>query len=204
MTGAVMSEIFAELCCPFASAPLGPQGADRVELHFSANAGEPLAPLSQVASGGELSRVLLAIQGVLSRGDSVATYVFDEVDAGVGGAVAEAIGRRLRRIAKERQVLCITHLPQIAVFSDAHFRVEKGVEAGRTVTRVVALDEAESVEEVARMLAGARVTKSALEHARELRRAAHAAPLRVVQGESAAKPAVRRPRRAGSARRACG
>ncbi len=201
-----------ELCMPAASleaqiatdTTLGPRGADRVELQFSANAGEPMAPLSQVASGGELSRVLLAIQGVLSRGDSVATYVFDEVDAGVGGAVAEAIGRRLRRISKERQVLCITHLPQIAVFADAHFRVEKGVEEGRTVTNVVALDETESIEEVARMLAGARVTKSALEHARELRRTAHAAPLRVVQGDSKAKPAVRRPRRAGSARRACG
>jgi DNA repair protein RecN (Recombination protein N) len=210
--GAELRTELDELCMASASleaqivteSALGPRGADRVELHFSANAGEPMAPLSRVASGGELSRVLLAIQGVLSRGDSVATYVFDEVDAGVGGAVAEAIGRRLRRISKERQVLCITHLPQIAVFADAHFRVEKGVEEGRTVTRVVALDEDESVEEVARMLAGARVTQSALEHARELRRTAHAAPLRVVQGTNEPKPAVRRPRRAGSARRACG
>ena len=182
----------------------GPRGRDRVELHFSANSGEELAPLSQVASGGELSRVLLAIQGVLSRGDSVATYVFDEVDAGVGGAVAEAIGRRLRNISKQRQVICITHLPQIAAFGDAHFRVEKSVQAGRTVTSVEHLDEEESVEEIARMLAGARVTKSAREHARELRRAAHAAPLRVVAGAKVAEPAIRRSRKAGPARRACG
>ena len=96
-----------------------------VEFLFSANAGEPVAPLRRVASGGELSRVLLAIKGVLAAGDRVATYVFDEVDAGVGGAVAEAIGQRLRGAATGHQVLCITHLPQIAAFADAHFRVEQ-------------------------------------------------------------------------------
>ncbi|MEZ4220047.1 MAG: DNA repair protein RecN [Polyangiaceae bacterium] len=185
------------------SEPLGPRGLDQVELHFSANPGEPLAPLSKVASGGELSRVLLAIQGVLAKGDSVSTYVFDEVDAGVGGAVAEAIGRRLRRIAAERQVICITHLPQIAAFADHHLRVEKGVEDGRTVTRVSPLGERESVEEIARMLAGARVTKSALEHARELKRAARGAALRVVNGNAKA-PALRTSRKTGAARQVCG
>jgi DNA repair protein RecN (Recombination protein N) len=147
---------------------LGPRGLDRVELAFSANAGEPLGSLSKVASGGELSRVLLAIKGVLATGDQVATYVFDEVDAGVGGAVAEAIGRRLHRAARERQVLCITHLPQIAAFADAHYRVEKRSEGGRTVTRVVRLEDEARVEELARMLGGARVTASARKHAQEL------------------------------------
>jgi DNA repair protein RecN (Recombination protein N) len=116
-----------------ADGQLGPRGQDRVEFLFTANPGEPLAPLNKVASGGELSRVLLALKGVLATGDHVTTYVFDEVDAGVGGAVAEAIGRRLHAAAQRRQVLCITHLPQIAAFADAHFRVEKHTHAGRTI-----------------------------------------------------------------------
>ncbi|MCA9662591.1 MAG: DNA repair protein RecN, partial [Myxococcales bacterium] len=146
----------------------GPRGRNRVELLFTANPGEPAASLSRVASGGELSRVLLAFKGVLATGDHVTTYVFDEVDAGVGGAVAEAIGRRLYRASRQRQVLCITHLPQIAAFADAHFRVEKLTEGGRTTTRVTRLDEAARVEELARMLGGARVTASAREHAAQL------------------------------------
>ncbi|HLT37791.1 MAG TPA: DNA repair protein RecN, partial [Enhygromyxa sp.] len=145
--------------------PLNSRGRDRAELRFSANAGEPLAALTKVASGGELSRVLLAVKSVLSTGDAVTTYVFDEVDAGVGGAVAEAIGRRLHAAAQHRQVLCITHLPQIAAFADAHFRVEKHTQAGRTITRVVKLSDEEQVEEIARMLGGSRVSASAREHA---------------------------------------
>ncbi|MCA9594402.1 MAG: DNA repair protein RecN [Myxococcales bacterium] len=160
---------------------LSPRGLDAVELSFSANVGEPLAPLTRVASGGELSRVLLAIKGVLSTGDSVATYVFDEVDAGVGGAVAEAIGRRLTKAADGHQVLCITHLPQIAAFADRHFRVEKTTENGRTLTRVRRLSEEESVEEIARMLGGATITDSARRHARALREQARGrAPAKVV------------------------
>lgn len=146
----------------------GPRGIDRVEFLFSANEGESVSPLRKVASGGELSRVLLAIKGVLAAGDRVATYVFDEVDAGVGGAVAEAIGRRLRRAAASHQVLCITHLPQIAAFADAHFRVEKHTRRGRTTTKVVRLDDGERVEELARMLGGAKVSQSARDHAQEL------------------------------------
>ncbi|HOU94081.1 MAG TPA: hypothetical protein PLU22_23685, partial [Polyangiaceae bacterium] len=140
---------------------LGPRGLDRVEILFSANAGEPLAPLSRVASGGELSRVLLALKNVTASGDpgggagrragsGVATYVFDEVDAGVGGAVAVAIGQRLRQAAAGSQVLCITHLPQLAAFADAHLRVEKRTRGGRTTAHVRRLDEAERVEELAR------------------------------------------------------
>jgi DNA repair protein RecN (Recombination protein N) len=147
---------------------LGPHGVDRVEFLFTANPGEPLAPLRKVASGGELSRVLLALKGVLAAQDRVSTYVFDEVDAGVGGAVAEAIGRRLRQAAADHQVLCITHLPQIAAFADAHYRVEKRTRKGRTITRVVQLTEEERVEELARMLGGAKVTRSAREHAAQL------------------------------------
>ncbi len=148
---------------------LGPKGLDRVEFLFSANPGEPPASLSRVASGGELSRVLLAIRGAVANASAgVATYVFDEVDAGVGGAVAEAIGQRLALAAKGTQVLCITHLPQIAAFAEAHFRVEKRVIDERTTTRVVRLNMEERVEELARMLGGARVTDTAREHARQL------------------------------------
>lgn len=182
---------------------LGPRGVDRIELLFSANPGEPLAPMSRVASGGELSRLLLALKtagssrpGRSRRATSgVATYVFDEVDAGVGGAVAIAIGQRLRAAAAGSQVLCITHLPQVAAFADAHFRVEKQVRAGRTTARVVRLDEAARVEELARMLGGAAVTESARAHARQLlaeaRRSAGARRRR----------AVSRPRRPDTAER---
>ncbi len=169
----------------------GPRGLDRVELLFSANPGEPPAPLNRVASGGELSRVLLALKNVLGDDDRVATYVFDEVDAGVGGAVAEAIGLRLRHAASDHQVLCITHLPQIAAFADAHFRVEKRAEGGRTVTRVVRLPDDERIEELARMLGGARVTESAREHARQLR----AEALRGSTPAAAPAPAPAKPRR---------
>lgn len=146
----------------------GPHGIDAVEFLFSANPGESVAPLRKVASGGELSRVLLAIKNVLASGDQVATYVFDEVDAGVGGAVAESIGRRLKAAAGSHQVLCITHLPQIAAFADAHFRVEKKTSKGRTTTAVVELSEDERIEELARMLGGKKVTASARQHARAL------------------------------------
>ncbi len=167
----------AKLEVRIGAAELSATGADAVELLFSANAGEPVAPLRKVASGGELSRVLLAIKGVLAAGDRVATYVFDEVDAGVGGAVAESIGRRLKRAASEHQVLCITHLPQIAAFADAHFRVEKKAAKGRTTTRVVRLDDEQRVEELARMLGGKRVTQSARDHAEALLEAAAGARL---------------------------
>ncbi|PRQ02543.1 DNA repair protein RecN [Enhygromyxa salina] len=167
---------------------LGPRGRDRAELRFSANAGEPLAPLNKVASGGELSRVLLAVKSVLSTQQRVATYVFDEVDAGVGGAVAEAIGLRLRKAASKHQVLCITHLPQIAAYAEAHFRVRKQVVDGRTVTRVERLDDDERVEELARMLGGKQVTHSAREHARALIEQARK-PARASKAKSAkAKP----------------
>lgn len=154
---------------------LGPRGFDRVEFLLSANPGEDLAPLTRVASGGELSRVLLAIRGVLSGAGAVATYVFDEVDAGVGGAVAASIGQRLANAAQHSQVVCVTHLPQIAAFASAHFRVEKQVENERTTTNVVRLSENERIDELARMLGGARITDSARKHARQLIEEAKAA-----------------------------
>jgi DNA repair protein RecN (Recombination protein N) len=169
---------------------LGPRGADRVEFLFSANPGEPLAPLSQVASGGELSRVLLAVKGVLSTGDKVATYVFDEIDAGVGGAVAEAIGQRLSRAAQQHQVLCITHLPQIAAHADAHFRVEKRTRGGRTTARVVKLSPEQRVEELARMLGTSRITETARDHAAQL--------LNEARQPAAPRPPARKSRRAGA------
>jgi DNA repair protein RecN (Recombination protein N) len=169
-------------------AELGARGLDRVELMFSANAGEPIAPLHKVASGGELSRVLLAIKSILATGDHVVTYVFDEVDTGVGGAVAEAIGIRLKRTSFERQVLCITHLPQLAAFADRHFLVRKVERDGRTVTEVVLLDEKERLNELARMLGGAKITESAREHAAALLAEAHAVSEKVrVGGETPAK-----------------
>ncbi len=180
-------------------AGLGARGRDRVEFLFSANPGEPVSALTKVASGGELSRVLLAMKGVLATGDHVTTYVFDEVDSGVGGAVAEAIGRRLYRAACERQVLCITHLPQIAAFADAHFRVEKHTAGGRTRTCVTRLDDAARVEELARMLGGARVTASAREHAAQL--LAEARKLRRQEQRGAKKPAAKKPRRKKTTRK---
>ncbi len=171
---------------------LTPKGLDQVEFVFSANAGEPMAPLARVASGGELSRVLLAIRGALAGQGAVSTYVFDEIDAGVGGAVAEAIGQRLALAALANQVLCITHLPQIAAYADAHFRVEKHTEQGRTLTRVKRLSADERVEELARMLGGARITSSARAHARQLIEEAERA--RKPQGEPAS--ATKRSKRA--------
>jgi DNA repair protein RecN (Recombination protein N) len=155
---------------------LGPAGAERAELLLAPNPGESPRPLAKIASGGELSRVLLAVKRVLARRDPVSTYVFDEVDSGIGGAVAEAMGRTLADVARGRQVLCVTHLPQVAAFAERHFRVEKRVAEGRTSAAVVALDDPERRSELARMLAGATVTASALEHASSLIDAARATP----------------------------
>jgi DNA repair protein RecN (Recombination protein N) len=148
-----------------------PFGQEGVRFLFSANPGEPLKPLSKIASGGELSRALLALVSLASA-EGPHTMVFDEVDAGVGGRPAEHVGRRLRDLSSTRQVLCITHLPQIAAFSDHHIRVEKVQAEGRTVVRARALSEGERPEELARMLAGEHVPETALRHARELLRGA--------------------------------
>lgn len=165
----------AALDVQIAPRDLGPAGGDRVELRLAANPGEEAKPLAKVASGGELSRIMLALKLVLRRAEPVATYVFDEVDAGIGGATAEVVGRQIRQIANARQVLCVTHLAQIAAFADTHFRVSKQIVDGRTETEVVRLDGAARTEEISRMLSGARLTRRARAHAEELLRAARGA-----------------------------
>jgi DNA repair protein RecN (Recombination protein N) len=146
----------------------GPWGAEDVEFLISANAGEPLKELSRIASGGELSRVMLAIKTVLADADTIETLVFDEIDAGIGGEVALSVGEYLVKIGRLKQIFCITHLASIAVRADNHLRVEKRNEAGRTVTTVSALNRRERREEIARMLAGDAAAHAALAHADEL------------------------------------
>ena len=149
---------------------LGPTGADRIELMLASNKGEDTRPLTKVASGGELSRIMLALKlGLLSSGraEDVATYVFDEVDAGIGGATAQVVGSQIRSVADHRQVLCVTHLPQIAAFADQHFHVEKTELGGRTETHVRRLNAAARKDELARMLGG-HATSKAKAHAAEL------------------------------------
>ena len=154
---------------------LGPSGVDRVEFVIAANPGEEPRPLARVASGGELSRALLALKRCLAGLGPVGLYVFDEVDTGVGGAVAEVIGRKLAEVARGQQVLCITHSPQVAVYGDRHFFVHKVIEGGRTFSRVSPLDGAGVEAEVARMLGGIEVGEASRAAARDLRAAASAA-----------------------------
>ena len=151
-----------------AGLPCGPTGNETPEFKFSANTGEALAPLQKVASGGELSRVFLAVKNGLRREGRGMVLVFDEVDAGIGGRTAQRVGQVLAELAQHHQVLCITHLPQIAAFADAHFLVEKGEKAGRVCATVRRLDDRERVEEIARMAGGEHVTASTRRHAREL------------------------------------
>ena len=148
----------------------GPGGRERPEFQLSANEGEAPRPLHKVASGGELSRIFLALKNSLRRADRNMVIVFDEVDAGIGGAVAERVGRVLAELSGEHQVLCITHLPQIAAFADRHFVVRKEAKGGRTRTRVVEVRDDERVDELARMAGGEKVTDVTREHARSLLR----------------------------------
>jgi DNA repair protein RecN (Recombination protein N) len=147
---------------------IGPHGAEQVEFYFSANPGEDLRPLSRVASGGELSRIMLALRSIMAREDSVPTLIFDEVDSGIGGRTAELVAGRLTGLARERQVLCITHLPVIAARADRHIRLEKTVAGGRTETRAAVLSDGERVAELARMLGGGPEDAETLRFARAL------------------------------------
>ena len=147
---------------------MGPTGADKIEFLISANAGESPKPLARVASGGEASRVMLALKTVLSAEDPVLTLVFDEVDAGIGGRTANAVGEKLKGLAVGRQVLCVTHLAQIARFADHHYCVEKSDSDGRTIVSIRRLSDEERVNELARMLGGEKESEAALHHAREL------------------------------------
>jgi DNA repair protein RecN (Recombination protein N) len=146
----------------------GPDGADRVQFLVAMNAGQPPAPLARSASGGELARLMLALKVVLAKGSAVPTLVFDEVDAGIGGATASAVGERLARLARGLQVLVVTHSPQVAAKGAGHWRVSKAAAKGATVTRVEVLDAAARREEIARMLAGSRITEAARAAAADL------------------------------------
>jgi DNA repair protein RecN (Recombination protein N) len=171
--GAALAELAmaaARLTVVIEPRALGHAGADRIELMLASNKGEDTRPLTKVASGGELSRIMLALKlGLLTAGrvDDVATYVFDEVDAGIGGATAQVVGSQIRALADHRQVLCVTHLPQIAAFADHHFHVEKAEQGGRTETHVRKLGAAARKDELARMLGG-HATSKARAHAAEL------------------------------------
>jgi len=144
------------------------KGLETAEFLLSPNPGEDLRPLARIASGGELSRILLGLKSVASLDARGLTLVFDEVDAGIGGRVAEVVGRKLRSMAARHQVLCVTHLPQIASLADRHYAVRKRVERGRTTTEIAPLDPEERVEEIARMLGGEKLTETARHHAREM------------------------------------
>jgi len=144
------------------------RGADQVEFYFSPNPGEPVKPLAKIASGGELSRLMLALKALVLAPGAVPTLLFDEVDAGIGGRVAEVVGNKLKQVAACHQVIGVTHLPQIAALANAHFVVEKEVERGRTFTRTRRLAQTEKVGELARMLGGVKITEQARRHAEEL------------------------------------
>ena len=152
----------------FAAVPPRADGADAVSFGFAPNPGEPMRALRDIASSGEISRVMLAVKTVLARHDRIPVLVFDEIDANIGGEIGHAVGRKLRAVAATRQVLCITHLPQVAVFGDSHFVVSKAVQKNRTLTRIAPVSGEARAEEVARMLGGKDLTPVTLEHARKL------------------------------------
>jgi DNA repair protein RecN (Recombination protein N) len=143
-------------------------GVDQISFEFSANPGQPLRPISKVASGGEMSRIMLAIELVFSKSGESKTMIFDEVDAGIGGAAAIEVGKRLKALAKNHQIVVVTHLPQVAAFADKHLKVEKSASGNVTTSSVIELDSGARVTEIARMMAGIQDSASALEHAREL------------------------------------
>jgi DNA repair protein RecN (Recombination protein N) len=153
---------------PLGPESAGPGGLERIELLVSANPGQPLQPLARVASGGELSRISLGIQVATAECGRVPTLVFDEVDVGIGGGVAEIVGRLLRRLGEARQVLCVTHLPQVAAQAHHQLRVRKETQDGETHTHIETLDPADRVEEIARMLGGTEITRRTRDHASEM------------------------------------
>ena len=143
-------------------------GREKIELQVSANPGQPLKPLTKVASGGELSRISLAIQVITAEKGEVPTLIYDEVDVGIGGGTAEIVGRQLRALASARQVLCITHLPQVAAQGVQHLQVSKSVKGGETRAAINLLDDAARVNELSRMLGGVEITQQTTAHAEEM------------------------------------
>jgi DNA repair protein RecN (Recombination protein N) len=143
-------------------------GLEMVEFQVAANPGTPMRSLAKVASGGELSRISLAIQVAASRAASVPTLIFDEVDSGIGGRVAEIVGSLLKQLGKRHQVMCVTHLPQVAAQADAQWQVSKAAHAGKTLSSIRVMNQAERIEEIARMLGGVKITETTRKHAAEL------------------------------------
>lgn len=158
----------AQLSIEFRELPdIGPNGKDQIEILISTNRGEPLKPLAKIASGGEISRIMLAIKNITGTYDSIPTMIFDEIDAGISGITASIVGRKLKEIARHHQIICITHLPQIAACGESHYRIYKEVTDEKTFTRVEKLNDNQTVDEIARLLGGENITdttrKSALE-----------------------------------------
>ncbi len=154
--------------CEFTETELSPLGADAVAFYMSANLGEALKPLNKVASGGELARIMLALKNVLAERDHVPTLIFDEVDTGVSGRAAQHVAEKLRAVSKNKQVLCVTHLPQLAALADTHFLIEKNERDGRTFTAVTPLDFEGRKRELARIIGGASITETTLQSAAEM------------------------------------
>ena len=159
-----------QFSCEFAEIPLSSNGADAVAFYMSANAGEALKPLSKVASGGELARIMLAMKNVLAEQDKVATLIFDEVDTGVSGRAAQKVAEKLRSVAKSKQVLCVTHLPQLAALATTHLLIAKAERSGRTFTTVTPLDLEGRKQELARIIGGTNITETTLKSAGEMLR----------------------------------
>ena len=157
-----------EKACPGLINKIGPDGYDRIEFMISPNVGEDLKPLSKIASGGELSRIMLALKTILARKTSVETIIFDEVDAGIAGATAEKVGEKIQELSQYHQILCITHLPQIASKGTHHFLVKKNIRAGRAQTLISELNSNERINEIARLMGGRVVTDQAIAHAKEM------------------------------------
>ncbi len=144
-------------------------GKDEAEFLISTNPGEPLKPLGKVASGGELSRIMLAIKTILAESDQIETLIFDEIDAGISGRTAQMVAEKMNVIGRSHQVLCITHLPQIAAMADYHFLISKNVVNNVTVSSICLLEEKESITELGRMLGGVKITDTVMESAREMK-----------------------------------
>ena len=159
-----------QFTCAFTELDLAPNGADAVAFYMSANAGEALKPMSKVASGGELARIMLAMKNVLAEQDQIATLIFDEVDTGVSGRAAQKVAEKLRSVAKSKQVLCVTHLPQLAALADTHLLIAKEERGGRTYTTVEPLDLDGRKRELARIIGGANITETTLKSAEEMLR----------------------------------
>ena len=174
LSGRILSELAqldmpkVQFSCEFSELELTQNGADAVAFYMSANAGEALKPLSKVASGGELARIMLAMKNVLAEQDQVSTLIFDEVDTGVSGRAAQKVAEKLSSVARNKQVLCVTHLPQIAAMGDTHMLIAKSERDGRTYTTVTPLDHAGRARELARIIGGANITETTLRSAEEM------------------------------------